>query len=140
MSRRFATRAVHAGLDPDPAYGDIVPAIHQASTYVQPSPGESVAGLRLLALDQPDPHGARESTRGARKWPRGAFSSGMAAEHALITAVAAAGDHIVLPNDLYGGTYRLVDKVLSRWGLEYTMVDQTDLDALSRRGHRRHRG
>ena len=54
----------------------------------------------------------------------------MAAEHALITAVAAAGDHIVIPNDLYGGTYRLVDKVLTRWGLNYTMVDQTDLDAV----------
>jgi cystathionine gamma-synthase len=56
----------------------------------------------------------------------------MAAEHALITAVCAAGDHIVLPNDLYGGTYRLVDKILNRWGLEYTMVDQRDLDELER--------
>jgi cystathionine gamma-synthase len=55
----------------------------------------------------------------------------MAAEHALITAVAAAGDHIVIPNDLYGGTYRLVDKVLSRWGLRYDLVDQTDLDAVA---------
>jgi cystathionine gamma-synthase len=56
----------------------------------------------------------------------------MAAEHALITAVCGAGDHIVLPNDLYGGTYRLVDKILNRWGLENTMVDQRDLDALER--------
>jgi cystathionine gamma-synthase len=55
----------------------------------------------------------------------------MAATHALITAVAEAGGHIVIPSDLYGGTYRLVDKVLTRWGLEYTMVDQTDLDAVS---------
>jgi cystathionine gamma-synthase len=54
----------------------------------------------------------------------------MAAEHARITAVCGAGDHIVLPNDLYGGTYRLVDKILDRWGLEYTMVDQRDMDAL----------
>ncbi|MEA2191805.1 MAG: cystathionine gamma-synthase, partial [Solirubrobacteraceae bacterium] len=56
---------------------------------------------------------------------------GMAATHALITAVAGAGDHVVIPSDLYGGTYRLVDKVLTRWGLDYTMVDQTDLDALA---------
>jgi cystathionine gamma-synthase len=55
----------------------------------------------------------------------------MAAEHAVITAVAAAGAHVVIPDDLYGGTYRLVDKVLTRWGLEYTMVDQTDLDAVA---------
>jgi cystathionine gamma-synthase len=56
----------------------------------------------------------------------------MAATHALITTVAEAGAHVVLPDDLYGGTYRLVDKVLSRWGLEYTMVDQTDLEAVER--------
>jgi cystathionine gamma-synthase len=56
----------------------------------------------------------------------------MAAEHALITAACSAGDHIVLPNDLYGGTYRLVDKVLVPWGLAYDLVDQTDLGALDR--------
>src|SRR6185295_1855760 len=55
---------------------------------------------------------------------------GMAATHALITAVCSAGDHVVLPSDLYGGTYRLVDKVLTRFGLSYTLVDQTDLDAV----------
>jgi cystathionine gamma-synthase len=55
----------------------------------------------------------------------------MAASHALITAVCNAGDHVVIPDDLYGGTYRLVDKVLARWGLSYTMVDQTDLDAVA---------
>ena len=55
----------------------------------------------------------------------------MAATHALITAACSAGDHVVIPADLYGGTYRLFDKVLSRWGLRYTMVDQTDLDALA---------
>ena len=55
----------------------------------------------------------------------------MAATHALLTAVCSAGDHVVIPGDLYGGTFRLVDKVLARWGLEYTMVDQTDLDALA---------
>jgi cystathionine gamma-synthase len=55
----------------------------------------------------------------------------MAAEHALITAHCRAGDHVVLPDDLYGGTYRLVDKVLARWGLEYTIVDQRDLEAVA---------
>ena len=60
------------------------------------------------------------------------FASGLAAEHALITVVCEAGSHVVLPADLYGGTYRLVDKVLSRWGLSYDLVDQTDLAALER--------
>ena len=130
MSRRFATRAVHAGLEPDPAYGGVVPAIHQASTYVQPSPGEFVEDYDYSRSANPT-RSALERALGELEGGRAAaFSSGMAAEHALITAVAAAGEHIVLPGDLYGGTYRLVDKVLNRWGLEYTMVDQTDLEAL----------
>ena len=131
MSRRFATRAVHAGLEPDPAYGGVVPAIHQASTYVQPSAGEFVGDYDYSRSANPT-RTALETALGELEGGRAAaFSSGMAAEHALITAVAAAGDHIVIPDDLYGGTFRLVDKVLSRWGLEYTMVDQTDLDALA---------
>ncbi len=130
MSRRFATRAVHAGLEPDPAFGDIVPAIHQASTFVQPSPGESVAGYDYSRSTNPT-RSALERALGEIEGGKAlAFSSGMAAEHALITAVCKAGDHVVLPDDLYGGTYRLVDKVLNRWGLSYTMVDQTDLEAV----------
>jgi cystathionine gamma-synthase len=128
--KRFATRAVHAGLEPDPSYGGVVPAIHQASTYVQPSPGEFVGDYDYSRSANPT-RSALERALGEIEGGLGtAFSSGMAAEHAVITATAAAGDHIVIPNDLYGGTYRLVDKVLNRWGLNYTMVDQTDLAAL----------
>ena len=127
---RFATRAVHAGLEPDPGFGDVVPAIHQASTFVQPSPGESVAEYDYSRSANPT-RSALERALGEIEGGKGlAFSSGMAAEHALITAVCKAGDHVVLPNDLYGGTYRLVDKVLNRWGLSYTMVDETDLEAV----------
>ena len=130
MSRRFATRAVHAGLEPDPSYRGVVPAIHQATTYVQPSPGEFVEDYDYSRSANPT-RSALERALGELEGGRAsAFSSGMAAEHALITAVAAAGDHVVLPDDLYGGTYRLVDKVLTRWGLRYTMVDQTDLEAV----------
>jgi cystathionine gamma-synthase len=128
--RRFATRAVHAGLEPDPAYGGVVPPIHQASTYVQPAPGEFVENYDYSRSANPT-RSALERALGELEGGRAsAFSSGMAAEHAVITAIAAAGDHIVIPNDLYGGTYRLVDKVLRHWGLDYTMVDQTDLSAL----------
>ena len=130
MSRRFATRAVHAGLEPDPSYRGVVPAIHKATTYVQPSPGEFVEDYDYSRSANPT-RSALERALGELEGGRAsAFSSGMAAEHALITAVAAAGDHIVIPDDLYGGTYRLVDKVLTRWGLRYTMVDQTDLAAV----------
>jgi cystathionine gamma-synthase len=128
--RRFGTRAVHAGLDPDPSFGSVIPAIHQTSTYAQSAPGEFVEDYDYARSANPT-RAALERALGELEGGRAvAFSSGLAAEHALITTVCQAGSHIVLPADLYGGTYRLVDKVLSRWGLDYTLVDQTDLDAL----------
>jgi cystathionine gamma-synthase len=129
--RRFATRVVHAGLEPDPSYGGVVPAIHQATTYAQGAPGEFVAGYDYSRSANPTRSALERALGELEGGLASAFSSGMAAEHALITAVAAAGDHVVLPDDLYGGTYRLVDKVLKRWGLDYTMVDQTDLGAVA---------
>ena len=127
---RFATKAVHAGLEPDPTYGSVVPAIHQSTTYKQPAPGEFVGDYDYSRSANPT-RSALERALGELEGGFGsAFSSGMAAEHALITAVCSAGDHVVIPDDLYGGTYRLVDKVLTRWGLSYTMVDQTDLAAV----------
>jgi cystathionine gamma-synthase len=128
--RRFATRAVHAGLEPDPSYGGVVPAIHQASTYVQKAPGDFVEDYDYSRSANPTRSALERALGELEGGLASAFSSGMAGEHALITAVAAAGDHVVIPNDLYGGTYRLVDKVLTRWGLDYTLVDQTDLDAV----------
>jgi cystathionine gamma-synthase len=128
---RFATRTVHAGLDPDPSYGGVVPAIHQASTYVQPAPGEFVEEYDYSRSANPT-RSALESALGELEGGHAsAFGSGMAATHALITAVCSAGDHVILPSDLYGGTYRLVDKVLARWGLEYDLIDQTDPNAVA---------
>jgi cystathionine gamma-synthase len=132
QSYSFATKAVHAGLTPDPSFGSVIPAIHQTSTYVQRAPGEFVEDYDYARSANPT-RAALEAALGELEGGRAvAFASGLAAEHALITAVCAAGAHVVLPSDLYGGTYRLVDKVLSRWGLEYDLVDQTDLDALER--------
>ncbi len=129
---RFATRAVHAGLDPDPTYGSVIPPVHLTSTYVQPAPGEFVGHFDYSRSANPT-RTALERALGELEGGHGlAFASGMAATHALITAVCGAGDHVILPSDLYGGTYRLVDKILSRFGLQYDMVDQTDLDALER--------
>ena len=129
--RRLATRVVHAGLDPDPAYGSVIPPIHQTSTYVQPAPGEFVEDYDYARSANPT-RSALERALGELEGGHGsAFSSGMAATHALLTAHCGAGDHVILPRDLYGGTYRLVDKVLKRFGLDHDMVDQTDLDALA---------
>jgi cystathionine gamma-synthase len=130
--RRLATRVVHAGLEPDPSYGSVIPPIHQTSTYVQPSPGEFVEDYDYARSANPT-RAALERALGELEGGLGsAFSSGMAATHALITANCSAGDHVLLPLDLYGGTYRLVDKVLTRFGLAYDFVDQTDLAALER--------
>src|SRR3954449_9819726 len=125
---RFATRAVHAGLEPEPSYGGVVPPIHQATTYVQPAPGDFVEDFDYSRSANPTRAALERALGELEGGHASAFSSGMAAEHALITAVCSAGDHVVIPDDLYGGTFRLVDKVLKRWGLEYTMVDQTNLD------------
>ncbi|HKO27302.1 MAG TPA: PLP-dependent transferase, partial [Solirubrobacteraceae bacterium] len=127
----FATRAVHAGLTPDPSYGSVIPAIHQTSTYAQSRPGEFVGDYDYARTANPT-RSALETALGELEGGLAvAFASGLAAEHALITATCKAGSHVVLPADLYGGTYRLVDKVLSRWGLAYDLVDQTDIDALA---------
>jgi cystathionine gamma-synthase len=131
-SYSFATKAVHAGLTPDPSFGSVIPAIHQTSTYAQPAPGEFVGDYDYARSANPT-RAALEAALGELEGGRAVtFASGLAAEHAVITAVCAAGAHVILPADLYGGTYRLVDKVLARWGLEYDLVDQTDLDAVER--------
>jgi len=129
---RFATRAVHAGLDPDPAYGSVVPPIHQTSTYVQPAPGEFVDDYDYARSANPTRTALERALGELEGGLASCFASGMAATHALITAHCGAGDHVVLPRDLYGGTYRLVDKVLARFDVRYDMVDQTDLGALER--------
>jgi cystathionine beta-lyase/cystathionine gamma-synthase len=126
----FGTRVVHAGLEPDPSYGSVIPAIHQSSTYVQPAPGRFVEDYDYSRAANPTRR-ALENALGELEGGHGsAFASGMAATHALLTAACSAGDHVVIPDDLYGGTYRLVDKILARFGLAYDMVDQTDLEAL----------
>jgi cystathionine gamma-synthase len=128
--RRLATRVVHAGLDADPTFGSVIPPIHQTSTYVQPAPGEFVEDYDYARSANPT-RAALERALGELEGGLGsAFSSGMAATHALLTAHCSAGDHVILPQDLYGGTYRLVDKVLARFGVDYDMVDQTDLGSL----------
>jgi len=130
--QRFATRAVHAGLEPDPTYGSVIPPIHATSTFAQPNPGEFVEDFDYSRAGNPT-RAALEKALGELEGGLGtAFSSGMAATHALLTAATGAGDHVILPGDLYGGTYRLVDKILTRFGLEYDLVDQSDPDAVGR--------
>jgi cystathionine gamma-synthase len=129
--KRFATRAVHAGLEPDPYYRSIIPAIHQTSTFVQSAVGEVVEGYDYARASNPTRTALERALGELEGGTAAAFSSGLAGTHALISAVCRAGDHVVLPNDLYGGTYRLVEQVFTNWGLRYDLVDQTDLEALA---------
>jgi cystathionine gamma-synthase len=124
------TRVVHAGLEPDPTYGSVIPPIHQTSTFVQPAPGEFVEDYDYSRSANPTRTALERALGELEGGEAAAFASGMAATHALLTAALDAGDHLVLPLDLYGGTYRLVDKVLARFGLAYDLVDQTDVEAL----------
>src|SRR3954447_9586501 len=128
---QFATRAVPAGLEPDPSYGSVIPPIHQTSTYAQPAPGEFVEDFDYARSANPTRAALERALGELEGRQASAFSSGMAATHALLTAAAQAGAHVILPADLYGGTYRLVDKVLARWGLSYDLVDQTDPTAVA---------
>jgi cystathionine gamma-synthase len=126
----FGTRAVHAGLKPDPSFGSIIPAIHQTSTYAQRRPGEYVGDYDYARTANPTRTALEEALGELEGGLAVAFSSGLAAEHALITAMCVGGSHIVLPSDLYGGTYRLASQVMGPWGLACDLVDQTDLSAL----------
>jgi cystathionine gamma-synthase len=128
--RRIETRVVHAGLDPDPTYGSVIPPIHQTSTFVQSAPGEVTEDYDYARSANPT-RAALERALGELEGGHGAaFASGMAATHALLTAALNSGDHLILPVDLYGGTYRLVDGVLARFGLSYDLVDQRDPEAV----------
>jgi cystathionine gamma-synthase len=130
VSERIETRVVHAGLEPDPSYGSITPPIHQTSTFVQPSPGEFTEDYDYSRSANPTRAALERALGELEDGYATAYASGMAATHAVLTAMLDAGDHLILPLDLYGGTYRLVDKVLARFGLDYDLVDQRDLDAL----------
>ncbi len=132
----FDTRAIHAGQEPDPLTGAVVPPIYQVSTYAQ----DGVGGLRggyeysrsgnptrtaleecLAALEAPGVLGAAGL----------AFASGLAAEDTVIRTVCRPGDHAVIPNDAYGGTYRLFSKVAGPWGVDHTPADVTDPTAVA---------
>jgi cystathionine gamma-lyase len=125
----FSTRAIHGGQRPDPTTGAVMPPVYLTSTYVQQAPGVH-KGYDYSRTNNP----TRAALQAALASLEGgtdaiAFASGLAATHAVLSLLSA-GDRILLGHDVYGGTRRLVDKVLRRWGLEATVVDTTDLDAV----------
>jgi cystathionine gamma-synthase len=127
----FETLAIHAGQEPDPLTGAVVPAIVQASTYKQDGVGGLRGGYEYSRSANPTRTALEECLAALEGGRRGlAFASGLAAEDTLLRTVLSPGDHVIVPNDAYGGTYRLFAKVWSRWGIEYDPVDLRDLDAV----------
>ena len=127
----FATRAIHAGQEPDPLTGAVVVPIYQTSTFAQDVVGETRAGYDYSRAGNPT-RTALEQAMAALEGGRSgfAFASGMAAADTYIRAVLRPGDHLILPDDAYGGTFRLIDKICVPWGLTYTTVPLGDLDAV----------
>ncbi|HEV3381247.1 MAG TPA: cystathionine gamma-synthase [Trebonia sp.] len=127
----FETLAIHAGQEPDALTGAVVPPIYQTSTYKQDGVGGTRGGYEYSRTANPTRAALEECLAalegGARAF---AFASGMAAEDCLLRVLVKPGDHVLIPTDAYGGTFRLFDKALKPWGLNYTPVPQTDLDAV----------
>jgi cystathionine gamma-synthase len=127
----FSTRAIHAGQEADPLTGAVVPPIYQVSTYKQDGVGGLRGGYEYSRSANPTRGALEECLAALENGHRGfAFASGLAAEDTLLRAVCAPGDHAVVPDDAYGGTYRLFSKVAEPWGLQNTPAQLGDLDAV----------
>src|SRR3954447_7591897 len=129
----FETRVIHGGQLADPQTGAVVPPIYQVSTYKQDGVGGLRGGYEYSRSANPTRDALEANLASLEQGARGlAFASGLAAEDTLLRAWCKPGDHVVIPGDAYGGTYRLFAKVLERWGLDYTPVAQQDLDEVRR--------
>jgi cystathionine gamma-synthase len=127
----FSTRAIHAGQDPDPLTGAVVLPIYQTSTYAQDVVGESRAGYDYSRAGNPTRTSLEQALASLERGRHGfAFASGMAASDTMIRGFLRPGDHLIIPDDAYGGTFRLVDKIGVPWGLTYSTVALADLEAV----------
>ena len=123
------TQAIHAGQAPDPTTGAIMTPIYQTSTYVQAAPAEH-KGYEYSRTDNPTRKALEDCMAALEAAPYGlAFASGMAAIDTIFKLLSP-GDHIIAANDVYGGTFRLADKVWSRYGLHFSWVDTANVDAV----------
>ncbi|MBF5080417.1 cystathionine gamma-synthase [Quadrisphaera sp. INWT6] len=127
----FSTRAIHAGSDPDPRTGAVIPAINVSTTYKQDGVGGLRSGYEYSRSANPTRDALQECLAALEGGGSAhAFASGLAAEDTLLRTVLVPGDHVVVPDDAYGGTYRLIARVLGRWGVDHTPAHLADLDAV----------
>ncbi|MEO3976086.1 cystathionine gamma-synthase [Streptomyces sp. CAU 1734] len=121
------TLAIHAGNTADPLTGAVVPPIYQVSTYKQDGVGGLRGGYEYSRSANPTRTALEENLAALEGGRRGlAFASGLAAEDCLLRALLSPGDHVVIPNDAYGGTFRLFAKVVARWGVDWSVADTSD--------------
>ncbi|HRK02609.1 MAG TPA: PLP-dependent transferase, partial [Oligoflexia bacterium] len=126
-SLHFGTQAIHAGQGPDPSTGAIMTPVYLTSTYAQTSPGKH-QGYEYSRTHNPTRRALEDCVAALENGSRGfAFASGCAALSTLLMTLKA-GDHVVCSDDLYGGSFRIFDKVFKNFGLEFTFVDMTDLN------------
>lgn len=131
MSNGFETLAIHAGQDPEARTGAVIPPIYQTSTYAQDAVGAPRQGYEYSRSGNPTRDALQECLAALEGGAVGlAFASGLAAEDTLLRAVCKPGDHVVIPDDAYGGTYRLFARVNERWGLTYTPARVSDPDSV----------
>ncbi|BBX15177.1 cystathionine gamma-synthase [Mycolicibacterium duvalii] len=127
----FATKAIHAGYRPDPATGVVNPPIYASSTFAQDGVGGLRGGYEYARTGNPTRSALETALAAVEQASYGrAFSSGMGATDCALRAVLRPGDHLVIPDDAYGGTFRLIDKVFALWDISYTAVALSDLDAV----------
>ncbi|KUI37139.1 cystathionine gamma-synthase [Mycobacterium sp. IS-1496] len=127
----LATKAIHAGYAPDPRTGAVNTPIYASSTFAQDGVGGLRGGFEYARTGNPTRQSLESALAAVEEAGYGrAFASGMAATDCALRAVLRPGDHLVIPDDAYGGTFRLIDKVFSQWGITYTAVALSDLDAV----------
>ncbi|OBH62237.1 cystathionine gamma-synthase [Mycobacterium intracellulare] len=128
----LATKAIHAGYRPDPATGAVNAPIYASSTFAQDGVGALRGGFEYARTGNPTRAALEAALAAVEEGSYGrAFASGMAATDCALRAVLRPGDHVVIPNDAYGGTFRLIDKVFTQWNVEYTPVALHELDAVA---------
>ncbi|MCU1407480.1 MAG: cystathionine gamma-synthase [Glaciihabitans sp.] len=127
----FATRAIHAGQEFEPGTGAVVPPIFMTSTFVQDGIGNFRGGYEYARGGNPTRDSLQELLASLEGGLAAySFASGLAAEDTLLRAILKPGDHVVMGNDVYGGTHRLVNRVFVPWGVTLSTVEMTDLDAV----------
>ncbi|MFI8518445.1 cystathionine gamma-synthase [Streptomyces sp. NPDC085481] len=129
--QNFETRAIHAGNTADPLTGAVVPPIYQVSTYKQDGVGGLRGGYEYSRSANPTRTALEENLAALEGGSRGlAFASGLAAEDCLLRTLLVPGDHVVIPNDAYGGTFRLFAKVVERWGVDFSVANTSDVESV----------